>query len=163
MPSTIPCLLLSFALMSTSAVAEVALTATPLSREQVTAFYLARGFPAAAIAAYAENCVLSFDFKNGGATKLHTNLDEWTAGDGVRIRPLAAWETVWEQQQLPQAARIAFRWAQFPPQQEFAPGDWIMGMAATDRPLAGPFRVAARYTDDHGSHELLTAPIACID
>ncbi len=148
---------------ATAVQAQIALTVTPLSREQVTAFYTARGFSAVAIAPYTQACVLSFSLRNDGRTALRLRLADWRAEDGTRFRPLADWDTAWEKDGLPQAARIAFRWAQFPPEQEFDPGDWIMGMTALERRIAGPFRVVARYADEKGSHELLTNAIACAD
>lgn len=157
----IACSLLAF--VASAALAQAALTVAPLSREQASAFYTARGFTAAAIAPYAEACVVSFSFRNGGRTALRFRLDDWRAGDGIRFRPLGDWEAAWEKDGVPQAARIAFRWAQFPPAQEFAPGDWIMGMAALERRVAGPFRVTARYSDDKGIHELVSDAVNCGD
>ena len=153
--------LLSLAFAAAAAQAEVTLTVKPLSRQQAAAFYLARGFPAEVVAAYARACVLSFSFRNEGKIALRFKLADWTAGNGVRFRPLEKWETEWEKRGVPPAARIAFRWAQFPPVQEFEAGDWIMGMAVPERRIAGPFRITARYSDEKGKHELVTAATAC--
>lgn len=139
------------------------LAVQPLARDQVLAFYGARGFDASALAAYADACVLSFTLRNAGRQTLRHRLADWTAGDGVRFRPLAAWDAEWEKRGVPPPARIAFRWAQFPEEQEFAPGDWIMGMAALERRIVGPFRVVARYADEKGEHEIATAAVACAD
>ena len=139
------------------------LHAKPLSREQLLAFYTARGFSSAAIAPYAQACVLGFNFGNAGTTTLRFRLADWRAEDGTRFRPPDDWDSVWAQAGVAQAARIAFRWAQFPPEQEFAAGDWIMGMAALERRIAGPFRVIARYTDDKGEHEITSDAVRCGD
>lgn len=154
-------ILLSFA--TCSATAQVALTVTAQSHEQATAFYTARGFSTAAIAPYAQACVLSFSFRNAGRTALRFRLADWRAGNGVHFRALTDWEATWEKGGVPQAARIAFRWAQFPPEQEFAAGDWIMGMAALEQRIAGPFRVTARYSDDKGEHEIVSDAVTCGD
>lgn len=156
------CLLL-LALMTAAAQAQVTLTARPLSREQVTAFYSARGFPAASMAAYAQTCVLSFEFHNGGPTALHFRLADWQTGDGARVQPASAWEAAWEKAAIPEAARIAFRWSQFPAEQEFAAGDWIMGMAALDRRPPGSFHLIARYHDHQGHHDIVLDRISCAD
>ena len=141
----------------------VTLDVSPNTREQTIAFYTARGFSATAIAPYAQACVLSFSFRNDSRTALRFRLADWRAEDGTRFRPVTEWETLWNNSGIPQAARIAFRWAQFPPDQEFEAGDWIMGMAALERRIAGPFRVIARYTDDKGEHELVSNTVSCGD
>ena len=153
--------LLSLTFVAATAQAAATLAVKPLAREQVTAFGLARGFSAEAIAGYANACVLSFNFKNDRKMALRFRLADWTAGDGVRLRPLKDWETEWEQRGVPSAARIAFRWAQFPAEQEFEAGDWIMGMAVPQRPIAGRFRITARYTDEKGNHELVSNTVTC--
>lgn len=140
-----------------------ALAVSPLGRDQVVAFYAARGFDAKTLAAYTDACVLSFTLRNESGQTLRHRLADWTAGNGVRFHPLADWDAEWERRGAPQSARIAFRWAQFPEDQEFAPGDWIMGMAALERRIAGPFRVVARYADEKGEHEIVTDAVACID
>ena len=149
------------ALVTTAAQAQVTLSATPLTREQVSAFYIARGFSATAIAPYAQACVLSFEFRNAGRSALRYSLADWQAEDGIRIRPIAEWDAAWQKDDIPHAARIAFRWAQFPAQQEFEAGDWIMGMAALSRRPSGQFRILARYHDDKGHHEIVLDPVSC--
>lgn len=149
------------ALVITAAQAQVTLSATPLTREQVSAFYVARGFSATAIAPYAQACVLSFEFRNAGRSALRYSLADWQAEDGIRIRPIAEWDAAWQKDGIPHAARIAFRWAQFPAQQEFEAGDWIMGMAALEARLPDRFRLIARYHDEEGPHEITLDNLVC--
>jgi hypothetical protein len=40
---------------------------------------------------------------------------------------------------VPESARIAFTWAQFPATQTFAPGDWNQGMTSYSVPRGGVF------------------------
>lgn len=47
---------------------------------------------------------------------------------------------------MSQAARLAFRWAQLPPEQHYAPGEWNQGMLATGLPPGHRFDVIARWT-----------------
>lgn len=144
----------------------VTLSANPLSAAQRTAFYGARGFPAGMVAPYAEACGFSLSLANGGVAGLRFRLAEWSAaGDGqtYRFRPAEDWEAEWSRRAVPTAARIAFRWAQFPADQDFAPGDWIMGMAVLDGRPPGKFRLIARYHDDKGSHDIVLEDLACAD
>ena len=133
-----------------------------LSREQVLAFYSARGFSANALRPYADACVLSFTLHNDTATTLRYRLADWKAGD-VPFTAVESWEQGWENAKVAQSARIAFRWAQLPPDQEFAPGDWIMGMAALSAHPMGTFRITVRYQGETGAHESATEPLRCVD
>lgn len=143
----------------------VTLTANPLTAEQRTAFYIARGFSEVAIRPYAQTCGFSFGMRNASARPVHTVLADWHAigGDGrrVRLRPPAAWDTDWVSTNVSAPARIAFRWAQFQAENRFEAGDWIMGMATLESPLPGRFRLIARYRDEKGSHEIVLDKLAC--
>ena len=143
----------------------VTLSANSLDRASRTAFYTARGFAAEAIRPYAQACGFSFAMQNDGAATLSTRLSEWHAvgadGSVVRFRLPAEWDTQWAKAQIPDAARIAFRWAQFQAENVFAAGDWIMGMATLDTPLSGSIRLIARYHDEKGSHEIVLDNLTC--
>lgn len=152
---------LALMILPAGAAAEPALAVNPLRAEQVVSFYTARGFSAEAIAPYAGACVVSFTFRNESESALRFRLADWAASDGTRFTPLEEWESQWRRRGVAEAARIGFRWAQFPPEQEFAPGDWIMGMAALERRPAGSFRILGRYSDDKGQHEFTSPELAC--
>lgn len=143
----------------------VTLAANPLDRASRTAFYTARGFAAEAIRPYAQACGFSLRMQNGGAASLSTRLDDWRAvgADGrvVRLRLPDEWDLQWGRVQVPEAARIAFRWAQFQAENVFAAGDWIMGMATLEAPLPGSFRLIVRYLDEKGNHEIVLDKLAC--
>jgi hypothetical protein len=144
--------------------AGVAVKATALTRPAVLAFYQARGFSAEAIAPYADACVFSFEVRNAGKGPLRLRLAEWRAAGGpggMRFRLPEEWDADWERQGVPQAARIAFRWAQFQAEQEFAPGDWIMGMAALQPRPAGPFRLVTVFHRGDRRHEIAIDNVAC--
>ena len=147
--------------VATAAQAQVTLSATPLTQEQVSAFYIARGFSESAIAPYAQACVLSFEFRNGGRFSVRFHLADWQTGEGIGFRPLADWDTAWAKHDVAAAARTAFRWSQFPPEQEFETDDWIMGMAALARRPPGPFSLIARYHDQNGDHEIRVDKLSC--
>lgn len=141
------------------------LTANPLGTASRAAFYLARGFSAAALRPYARACGFSFGMHNRGAATLVTRLTDWHAvgadGAKVALRPPEAWDADWEKAGVPPAARLAFRWAQFQTENVFAPGDWIMGMATLESVPAAPFRLIARYRDHKGDHEIVLDPLEC--
>ena len=143
----------------------VILTANPLTTEQRMAFYVARGFSGAAILPYAQACGFSFRMRNTGAGAIRTALADWhavgTDGRRVRLRLPVEWDTEWVRINVPESARIAFRWAQFQAENSFEPGDWIMGMATLEQPLPGSFRLVALYHDDKGSHEIVLNPLSC--
>ena len=143
----------------------VTLAANPTDRGSRTAFYTARGFAVESIQPYAHACGFSLRMQNGGATSLSTRLDDWRAvgidGRVVRLRLPVEWDLQWSRAQVPEAARIAFRWAQFQAENTFEPGDWIMGMATLETPLPGTFRLVARYHDEKGSHEIVLDKLAC--
>ncbi len=143
----------------------VTLTANPLDRESRMAFYGARGFPEATILPYAQACGFSFGMQNDGANTLITRLADWQAvgadGSRVALRLPEAWDMAWAKSGVSEDARIAFRWAQFQPENTFEPGDWIMGMATLEVPLSGTFRLVARYRDDKGNHEIVLDKLSC--
>ncbi|MFA6311017.1 MAG: hypothetical protein WCV99_23550 [Sterolibacterium sp.] len=143
----------------------VILSANPLGAAQRTAFYLARGFSEPTIKPYAHACGFSFGMRNTGPGPVRTTLADWqavgTGGRRVRLRLPAEWDTQWAKAQVPEAARIAFRWAQFQAENSFEAGDWIMGMATLDAPLPGNFRLVARYHDEKGEHEVVIDKLAC--
>lgn len=141
------------------------LTANSLGTAARTAFYLARGFTESTIQPYAQACGFSFGLRSHGTTTLVTRLTDWHAvgADGVKValRLPEAWDAQWKKAGVPQAARIAFRWAQFQTENIFEPGDWIMGMATLETLPAAPFRLIARYHDDKGKHEIVLDQLEC--
>lgn len=142
----------------------VEIKVSALKREQAAAFYQARGFSADAIAPYAEACGFAFEFRNSGKTAVQVKLADWRAagkaGSARFVLP-DEWDAEWARRGATGPARIAFRWAQFPAEQEFAPGDWLMGMAALERRVAGPFRLTLRFSDKNRQHEIAIDNITC--
>jgi hypothetical protein len=139
----------------------VKVKATALTRPAVLAFYQARGFSAEAIAPYADACVFSFEVQNGTRKTLRLRLTDWRAAGSIRFRPAQSWEAEWARRDVAEPARIAFRWAQFQSELEFAPGDWIMGMAAPERRPEGAFRLTIPYTIDKRKHEISLDNLVC--
>lgn len=143
----------------------VTITANPLSTASRTSFYEGRGFSAALIQPYARSCGFSFGMQNAGSWPITTRLADWFAigadGRQVPFRLPEEWEANWEGLAVPQAAGIAFRWAQFQPENTFEPGDWIMGMAVLKGIPVTPLRLVARYRDSKGNHEIVLDGLTC--
>lgn len=142
----------------------VTVKVTALTKDAARAFYQARGFSADTIAPYAEACGFSFELRNAGKTAVQMKLADWRAAGkagGVRFTLPDEWDAEWARRGTTETARIAFRWAQFQAEQEFAPGDWIMGMTALERRIAGPFRLTLRFSDKNRQHEIAIDNITC--
>lgn len=108
--------------------------------DQTRAFFLGRGFPPAGADRLAERCLFQTIVHNTepvDGPKVAVDLHQWRVlKDGGR-EPLllkSHWQQVWQQMGVDDRARIAFQWAFFPTEQQFAPGDWNMGM--TSYPVA---------------------------
>jgi hypothetical protein len=116
---------------------------TQISPDQARAFYQARGFAADAAELYARECIFMTVVRNVGDAPITHRLADWrytTAGAPDRpIRSKLEWAGLWEQLNVPEPARIAFDWAQFPATQTFAPGDWNQGMTTYGVPRGGRF------------------------
>lgn len=144
----------------------ITFSANPQGQDARVAFFTARGFTAEAIHPYAQRCGFSVAMKNDGHAAIHTHLADWRAIDATG-RQIAFslpedWDQEWAKAEVPQPARIAFRWAQFQSENHFAPGDWIMGMVTlASEPLA-PFQLIAPYHDDQGVQEIVLDALTCV-
>ena len=145
----------------------VSLMANPLGVASRISFYEGRGFTSSAIEPYAQACGFSFGMLNEGDKTIVTQLKSWRAigadGEEISLRPPEEWEADWLDANIPEPARIAFRWAQFQSEITFEPGDWIMGMATLTSAPKPPFRILARYRDNKGDHELQLDKLHCAD
>jgi hypothetical protein len=128
----------------------VTLSLTQLLPDQVRAFYLNRGFEPADAERFALACVYMTVLRNDSApSELSFRLADWEVrrnGEARALPSLDAWLSEWEARGVPPSARVAFRWAQFPPEQSYAQGEWNQGMLATGLPPASRFDLTARWT-----------------
>jgi hypothetical protein len=140
---------------------------TQISPDQARAFYQARGFSAAAAERYASECVFMTVVRNMGDTPILHHLADWryvVAGQPARaIRSKAAWDRIWKQAGVSEAARIAFTWAQIPSTQTFAPGDWNQGMTAYDVPRGGRFDLHFVWHAGDKRHSGSLEQVRCAD
>ena len=143
----------------------VTLSLTQLLPDQVRAFYVNRGFALSDTAVFAEACVFMTVLRNDGAPgELSFRLADWQLRQGGTARglpPLDDWMAQWEARGVGAAARIAFRWAQFPPEQRYAPGEWNQGMLATGLAPGSRFDLIARWSAAGQSYEGRLDDVRC--
>ncbi len=97
--------------------------------DQTRAFFLARGFPSTEADRIARACVLQVIGKNIATASdphdVRIDLHQWRIHRGdetVPIKLKEKWAEEWPND-VPPAARIAFRWATFPTDQVYHPAD----------------------------------------
>lgn len=143
----------------------VALSLTQILPDQARAFYLNRGFPAEVAELYATSCVFMAVLRNDAASgTVGFRLADWslTAAGGARPpRPVDDWLAEWRRRGLSEAAVIAFRWAQFPPEQEYEPGDWNQGMLSAGLSPGSTFTLTARWQVAGKTYEGKLSDVHC--
>jgi hypothetical protein len=145
----------------------IGLAVSRITPAQARAFYRARGFEAGAAGQFAAACVFQLVLRNdAGGGMLRYRLADWRIGAGSESRhfvPTSSWEQEWARLGVSEPARIAFRWAQFPAEQEFAPGDWIMGMAALAPRPQGSFDLDYEWSINGTSRRGTLRGLRCAD
>jgi hypothetical protein len=143
----------------------VTLRLTQILPDQARAFYINRGFSAEDVEPYAKACVFMTVLRNDAAPgAVEFKLANWR----VRVngilqspRPVEDWDALWRQRGLAEPARIAFRWAQFPPEQEYEVGEWNQGMLATGLPAGSRFDLVARWRVEGKNYEGVLTDVRC--
>lgn len=126
----------------------VRLSLTQILPDQARAFFMARGFDREAAEAYASACVFQTVLRNEGDAPIAFHLGNWRMLRGkraFRLKTEPEWQHEWERRQLAGPARIAFRWAQFPLEQDFEPGDWNQGMTTCPLPRGACFDLKFKW------------------
>lgn len=141
-------------------------TLTPLTYDQAASFFLARGLPQSETERYARRCVLATTLRNErGAGAIGFRSGEWIAGTaGASMQPVRTrvqWLEEFARAAVPEAARIAFEWAQVPDQHEFEPGDWIQGMLAVPVGRGAIFDLKLRWTAGGEEYERWITEMRC--
>ena len=125
--------------------------------DQTRAFFLARGFPRETANDIATACVLQTIGRNLGGTEkpvsLGYDLHDWRVRYKGELRPIRLkedWAEAWKSHpEIPEAARIAFRWATFPTRQQFEPGgDYNWGMTSFGLPPGSRFDLQLRWREN---------------
>jgi hypothetical protein len=128
-------------------------------------FYLARGFDADSADLFARNCIFMAVLRNESAPgKLRFNLAHWRVMASNQTQPLkldADWQKLWQQRNVPAAARTAFRWAQLPTEHVYETGDWNMGMLSMGRNPGEHFDLRFRWKIDETEQTGVLTGIRC--
>lgn len=143
----------------------VTLLLSQIPPDSVRAFYLNRGFPSEAVEPYATACVFMAVLRNDAAPgELSFRLADWSVHHAGRAQPpqsVEVWMARWRALGLSGAAQIAFRWAQFPPEQEYAVGEWNQGMLTTGLPPGSHFDLIARWSVAGKTYEGKLENVVC--
>lgn len=105
----------------------------PHTREQMAAFYEARGFPRGAIDRITATCFVTVHIENKSNRVIWLEVDHWKlSSDGREIRRLGAdyWQRQWDETGLPQANRSTFGWTQLPGVRDLQPHEPVGGNIA---------------------------------
>lgn len=105
--------------------------------DQTRAFFLARGFSKKIANTIATGCIMQTIGRNsaekGVQGAVDVDLKHWRMlheGAESPIKLKEQWDREWLSGEVSDTARLAFRWATFPTQQNFAPGDFGWGMTS---------------------------------
>ncbi|NNK14860.1 MAG: hypothetical protein HKP52_11535 [Desulfofustis sp.] len=136
-----------------TSVAGVSVSLTQILPDQLRAFYVNRGFDSEVIEPYAKSCVYMTVLRNDAAAGVvRFRLSEWRINTKSGVRPLVSTETWVERLQMAKpgnAAMVAFRWAQFPPEHAYEPGgDWNQGMLSIGLAPGAEFDLSVRWEID---------------
>ena len=148
--------------------AGVFLSLTQILPDQARAFYVNRGFPLEATEQYATSCVFMAVLRNDSAEGVvRFRLEDWSVAADGEERPLVSvyeWLDRLETHGLDKAALVAFRWAQFPPEQEYEPGgDWNQGMLSVGLSPGSRFDLVARWSVGDNLFEGVLRDVECPD
>jgi len=138
-----------------------------LTLDQTRAFYLGRGFDAAAAERIAHGCVFQTVARNiGAAGSVALDLAHWrleTAGGPRPIKLKHEWDQEFEAGGTPPSARIAFRWATFPTEQSFDPSDYNWGMTTFGLPPGSSFDLSLQWRVDGHPQQALIKSMSCAE
>ncbi len=123
---------------------------TQILPDQLRAFYVNRGFTLEQIEPYVLSCVYMAVLRNDNAPgEIHFISNNWVVlvnNKTHQLKPVREWLHRLNELGAQKPAVIAFRWAQFPPEQEYKPGgDWNQGMLSIGLPAAAEFNIAAGW------------------
>lgn len=135
---------------------------------QTRGFFEARGFTPGVAARIGAFCVMQTIVRNVARTDdagaFTVRLSQWRvvhSGQEVAVDDKHRWLEDWSGKVVSEAARVAFRWALFPAEQTFAPGDYGWGMTMLAVPPGGTADVMLVWTDDNGRHSGWIRGLVC--
>ncbi len=143
---------------------------SPLTLEQVRAFFIGRGFDSATARMIAnKGCVWRSAMGNAetgrGALPVSVDMTKWTvAADGATHPPRVRgeeWTKTWEQRGVGPAARVAFHWALFPTRQTFGPSDYNWGLIAFGLAPGSAFDLTLRWRQGEVERQTTVRGLRC--
>lgn len=151
-----------------TAVDGVSFSLTQILPDQARAFYVNRGFSLQQIEAYAVSCVYMTVLRNDSAAGvIHYISHDWQVSVDQRrhdLVPVDRWIERLAAAGAGKAALIAFRWAQFPAEQEYEPGgDWNQGMLSVGLPAGSRFDISARWDIAGKPHRAELEGVQCAE
>lgn len=151
-----------------TAVQGVRLRLTQILPDQVRGFYLTRGFDAASVERLATGaCVFQTVLRNeSGESAIEFNLADWRAVAAGREQPLKLehdWQQEWERRGVSASARTVFRYALYPTEHHYEPGDWNMGMTTYTLPLGSRFDLRFVWRGGGKRREAVLRGVRCAD
>jgi len=139
---------------------------TQILPEQAKAFFVNRGFSLEQIESYTSSCVYMTVLRNDSAPgDIHFIRNNWlilVKNMPHKLVPVSEWVKRLSTTGAKKSAVIAFRWAQFPPEQEYKPGgDWNQGMLSIGLPPGSIFDVIAKWDIADKEYEAKLAEVQC--
>jgi len=139
---------------------------TQILPQQGQAFYVNRGFTLKQIETYISSCVYMTVLRNDNAPGvIHFISNNWSVLTDGKQHSLVAvdkWLQRLTTESTKKSALVAFRWAQFPPEQEYEPGgDWNQGMLSIGLPSDSQFDITARWDVDGKESETTLRGVQC--
>lgn len=139
---------------------------TQILPEQVQAFYANRSFTLKQIEAYSKSCIYMTVLRNDNAPGVvHFISNNWSVLIDEKLHPLISvdkWVQGLTTSSTKKSSLVAFRWAQFPPEQEYEPGgDWNQGMLSIGLPPGSQFDIIAFWDIEGKKYEAKLQGVQC--
>lgn len=139
---------------------------TQILPEQVNAFYINRGFSLEQIKSYASSCVYMTVLRNDTAPgEIHFISNNWSIlvdNKPHKLVPVNQWVKQLSDIGVKKSSLIAFRWAQFPPEQKYQPGgNWNQGMLSVGLPSESIFDAIAIWDISGQKYETKLTGVQC--
>lgn len=139
---------------------------TQILPEQAKAFYVNRGFTLEQTESFASSCVYMTIMRNDNAAgTIHFSQNNWSViADNKRhtMVTVDAWLQKLKDRKVNKKALLAFRWAQFPPEQEYeVGGDWNQGMLSIGLPPGSIFDLIIRWDIKGENHQTTLREVQC--
>jgi hypothetical protein len=119
----------------------------PRTREQMAAFYEARGFPETALKLISDACFVTAHIENKSQRIIWLETANWKLSSNDQpLQRLGKdyWDARWNEIELPPANRATFGWTQLPAERNLQPGEPVGGNITLGGNV-GKFNLEARF------------------